>query len=164
MRANPDMRMKPSRAIEARLLAAGITLLPRYALADGEALVVAGFWDVLLLPWAILVCVLTRRHIVDPVAKRRVVPLTILATAAAFLGLWPALVALSQALNKPMSRFEVFDPSTLSPLVLLVGAAPALWYLWKARQYQWVFALALIPMLLAGSCVGMEVAILSKPR
>jgi len=73
---------------------------------------------------------------------------------------WPALFAVARALDRPTPPSgSFFDASTLSPLVLLVAAVPALWYLSKARRYGWVVVLALTPMILASSCVGMSVAL-----
>jgi hypothetical protein len=142
------MRPQHSPAAERLALVTSMVLIPRVASAHGEQLLVVMFYEAVAIPWAIIVFLVARRQGLSGASAKWIGLLTLLTTAGTFFGAWLALFAATKGVME--------DPTVLSPLLLIIAAAPGVGYLLKARSYRWVLALVLIPILLTGSCVGMS--------
>ncbi|HEY4186385.1 MAG TPA: hypothetical protein VGP07_15020 [Polyangia bacterium] len=132
----------------------GLALIPRAALAHGEDILVIFFWEVAIVPWAVVSYLVARSQLVDGDDRARLAPFTLLSTLIAGVGGLCGIWALAEI---------VPDPTPLSPLMLIFSGAPAVWYLWRQRAYQWAVALLLIPLALTGTCAEFAMTVPSNP-
>jgi hypothetical protein len=98
------------------------------------------------IPWATGVYFFTRRRLTNDLARNRLGPLTAVTT---FFAIFSARVLIGV-----LAAEELMDePICLSPLILLVSAAPAIWYLAQQRERRAVVGLILLPVLLTAACL-----------
>jgi len=132
--------------IEGLCAFAAVCSFPRAAFAHGESLLGFFFWELMVVPWAVMVFVMARRRVFDRVARNRLGPSTAATTLLAMFGGWWGLAALADV---------IMDPAPLTPLLLAIAGVPAVWYLWRQGERRIAVTLLLIPVVLAGSCTAM---------
>lgn len=139
-------RNKHRLSIEGLCAFAGICLFPRAAFAHGETLLAFFFWELAVVPWAVIVFAIARRRVFEQISQNRLGPSTVATTFMAMFGGWFGMSALAD---------EPVDPTPLSPLLLAIAGAPAIWYLWRQGERRVAVTMLLIPVVLAGSCGAM---------
>ena len=137
------MRTKHPSFIEGICAFVGCCLVPRAALAHGESVLVFLFWEVAVVPWALIVFLAARRRVFEQIRQNRLGPLTVVTTLVAIFGGWWGIAAVAEVTQ---------DPTPLSPLLLAISGAPPVWYLWRQGEHRLAVTLLLIPIVLAGSC------------